>query len=201
MWGHIKWSRGPDLAPGPWVWHPWSKQLWALIIMETLHVRTKGYIWEKSTQISIHIKTMLLHLITVSALTMMLIYNLNSHFIGAFPSASLRLHSLYHLSEAVFLDWWQDMMGFFIFWKFFLVRCEGLRTEGVVLSYWYSVQTVKSTETNVTFVILGCINKHWLIDDETQLCTNICLSKINTMLKEQLIGAKDFFVFQLTAML
>ena len=48
--------------------------------------------------------------------------------------------------------------------KLFLVRCEGLRTEGVVLSYWYSVQTVKSTETNVTFVILGYINKHWLID-------------------------------------
>jgi len=21
--GHIKWSHGPDLAPGPWVWHPW----------------------------------------------------------------------------------------------------------------------------------------------------------------------------------
>ena len=60
-------------------------------------------------------------------------------------------------------------------WKCFLVRCEGLRTEGlrteglrtegVVLSYWYSEQTVKSTETNVTFVILGYINKHWLIDD------------------------------------
>ena len=44
-------------------------------------------------------------------------------------------------------------------WKFFLVRCEGLRTEGVVLSYLYSVQTVKSTETNVTFVILGYIYK------------------------------------------
>ena len=51
--------------------------------------------------------------------------------------------------------------GFFL-WKFFLVQCD--RTEGVVLSYWYSVQTVKSTETNVTFVILGYINKHWLID-------------------------------------
>ena len=39
-------------------------------------------------------------------------------------------------------------------WKFILVRCEGQRTEGVVLSYWYSV----------TFVTLGYISKHWLID-------------------------------------
>ena len=27
--GQIKWSRGPNPAPGPWVWHPWSNRtLW-----------------------------------------------------------------------------------------------------------------------------------------------------------------------------